>query len=571
MRTLPLILACIACTRAQPEPGWRPEVVCPGDPACATATGALRVGAAVRSIVPTCWENWDDLNDDHVFSASQDRHHDCGCDRLCPGDDGYPGPDRGEGDGVLQTAWLAGFQNGRAMRGVRGAELGLVGEGDGIDARAVVLERGDSAVAILALDVVGLFYEPDVVAIRQAVAALGVPVDHVLVHATHNHQGPDTMGNWGRAFLRRGVVDDYQAELIATAAATVAEAYERARPVSRLRVGQGDIAAWHPERGSRNLVNDTRDPYIVDSRLGVAHFEGDDGEPLATLVSWANHPETLGSNNNLITSDFVHAVRAGVERGVTWESRSADGLGGTTIFLNGALGGMMTPLRIDVEDPDGRIHRGGTWEKADALGLIVAEIALDAVRSPSADVDPDPALGFRAHSYEVPIDNIGFQTMFLAGVFDRPLTGYDPDEPLSDANRPSVRTQASVLEIGPVQLATVPGELLPELLLGGYDGSLLDAPVPLVRPDNPNPPDLALAPPPPYLIDAYTLPHRWLVGLGNDELGYLIPTYDFVLNDRSPYLSRAAGDHYEETNSPGPDATAAVIDATTSLLGWQPR
>jgi hypothetical protein len=568
MRALVVPLLAAACAGAPEAPGWRPDRVCPGDPDCPTADGPLRVGAARRSILPTCWEAWDDNDGSHTWSASRDTLYDCGCDRLCPDDPGYPGADRGEGDGVLQTVWMAGFQNGRAMRGVRGAELGLVGDGDGIDARAIVLERGETRIALVTVDVIGLFYEPEVTAIRDAVAARGLDVDHVVVHAAHNHEGPDTMGNWGAAFLRRGVVDAYQAELIEASADAVGDAVAALRPVARLRVGEGDIGAWHPERGSRNLVNDTRDPYIVDSRVGVAHFEGEGGETLATLVSWANHPETMGSSNNLLTADFVHALRVGVERGVTWRSRSAEGLGGTAIFINGALGGMMTPLRIDVQDPDGAIHASGTWEKADTIGLIVAEVALDALDR--ADVAADPDLAARSHRYEIPVDNIGFQAMFLAGVLTRPLTRYDDTVPIDATNRPHVRTEASVVEIGPLQLATVPGELLPEALLGGYDGGLLDAPVPLVRPDNPFPPDLTRAPGPPYLIDAYTRPHRWLVGLGNDELGYLIPAYDFVLHDRTPYLQQADGDHYEETNAPGPDATDIVLTETARLLGWAP-
>ena len=57
----------------------------------------------------------------------------------------------------------------------------------------------------------------------------------------------------------------------------------------------------------------------------------------------------------------------------------------------------------------------------------------------------------------------------------------------------------------------------------------------------------------------YTLPYYQVVrakmillaadGLGNDEIGYLVPPYDYVLSESSPYLSEAPGNHYEETNS----------------------
>jgi hypothetical protein len=569
-RFLPPLLLVLSCNRPADDTGtpWSPDLACPGQEACPDADGPLQVGSARRSILPPCWEAWDDVNADHVYSRNTDLLVDCGCDRLCADDPGYPGPDRGEGDGELQTAWMAGFQNGRAMQGVRGADRGLVGEGDGIDARAVVLRQGASSVALVTLDIVGLFFEPDVTALRAAVAAQGVDVDHVVVHSSHNHEGPDTMGLWGRGLGRRGVDDVYQAWMLEQAASAVAEAAGAARPVAKMVVGAGDVGDWHETLGSRNLINDTRDPYIVDERVGVARFEDADGATLATLLSWASHPETMRDDNNLVTSDFVHGIRVGLEQGVSWDARQAAGVGGTALFVNGAVGGMMTPLRIDVEDPDGNVWTSGAWEKADTIGLIVAEIGLDALAR--GETIADPRLSFRAHRYRLPVDNIGFQGMFLSGVLVRELYEYDPNIPIDAANLPEIATEVAVIEVGPLQLATVPGELLPELLIGGYDGSVVDAPVTVVRADNAHPPDLSAAPSAPYLVDQFTQPHRWLIGLGNDELGYIIPDYDFKLHEDVPYILEAEGDHYEETNSLGPRTAGIVLAETERLLAWSP-
>ena len=57
----------------------------------------------------------------------------------------------------------------------------------------------------------------------------------------------------------------------------------------------------------------------------------------------------------------------------------------------------------------------------------------------------------------------------------------------------------------------------------------------------------------------------WIIGLGNDELGYIIPEYDFILDDLIPYFQEAEGDHYEETNSVGPHM-AGVVDAQADAL-----
>src|SRR5205814_6405304 len=131
----------LGCGDGGPPPADpdRPLLVCPGDPSCRDDDGPLRAGVAVRSLVPSCWETWDDLNGDATYDRVGETWEDCGCDRKCPGDAGYPGPDEGEGDGVFQAIWLAGFQHARPMSGVRDASRGLRGDGDGLWAQALAL------------------------------------------------------------------------------------------------------------------------------------------------------------------------------------------------------------------------------------------------------------------------------------------------------------------------------------------------------------------------------------------------------------------------------------------------
>ena len=188
-----------------PEP---PDLQCPGDRSgqCdADPQAKLEAGAAVRSIVPDCYESWVDLDENFAFKHGNDELLDCGCDRLCPGDPGYIGPDDGEGDGELQPAWMAGFGNGRPATGVRGEGVGLVGEGDGLWARAIVLRQGNTTVAIVAMDLVGWF-NGDVLAARELLAEQGLDVDHLIVHSTHTHEGPDSMGMWGADTFTPSVV-----------------------------------------------------------------------------------------------------------------------------------------------------------------------------------------------------------------------------------------------------------------------------------------------------------------------------------------------------------------------------
>ena len=62
--------------------------------------------------------------------------------------------------------------------------------------------------------------------------------------------------------------------------------------------------------------------------------------------------------------------------------------------------------------------------------------------------------------------------------------------------------------------------------------------------------------------------HSIIVGLGNDELGYLVPPYDWKLHPTTPYFDEAEGDHYEETNSTGPETLPLILDTLEGLGQW---
>ena len=157
--------------------------------------------------------------------------------------------------------------------------------------------------------------------------------------------------------------------------------------------------------------------------------------------------------------------------------------------------------------------------------------------------------------------------MFLVGVFDHRSVDYDRDRTLDDDNIPTIPTEMDLLELGPLRLLTFPGEVLPESAIGGYDGSFTPPGTPIVKPDNPNPPALDQAPPGPYVWDRLGGELRWIVSLGNDEVGYIIPPYDFKLS-AAEYLLEAPGDHYEETNSLGPDTLPLLEAEADRMIGW---
>ncbi len=537
-----------------------PDLQCPGDKSgqCDLDPAAkLEAGAAVLSIVPNCFEAWVDLDNNFAFKKGNDELLDCGCDRLCPEDPGYVGPDDGEGDGKLQAAWMAGFGNGRPANGVRGAGVGLVGDGDGLWARAIVLRQGNTTVAIVAMDLVGWF-NGDVKAARQQLAEQGIDVDHLIVHSTHTHEGPDSMGLWGIDQFTSGYDPKLRAQLRATVVDAVETAFKELRPVAALKVGEVDISTYH-DNGVANVISDHRDPWVVDEFISAAQLTDGDGQTIATLINFSCHPETMDDNNLLMTSDFVHALRRTVEQGSTWKTApGTPGLGGPAIYINGAVGGMMTTLGVNVTNPDGDSFQSASWEKADSIGQLLGEMALDAVAN--GDDVQGPSLRVINKIFRVPVANGLFKFLFMQGIVEREVFENPRTKDME------IDTEMSLVELGPIQLLSVPGELLPELAVGGYDGSRINAPgVPLVDPNNVNPPKLDQAPAGPYIKDRMPGMYPWLIGLGNDELGYIIPEYNFELDPKNPYNSEAEGDHYEETNSLGPHM-AGLIDKYADLL-----
>ena len=61
------------------------------------------------------------------------------------------------------------------------------------------------------------------------------------------------------------------------------------------------------------------------------------------------------------------------------------------------------------------------------------------------------------------------------------------------------------------------------------------------------------------------------LGLCQDEMGYLVPPYDFkIAEGGNAYIEEAPGDHYEETNSLGPRTTPTLMQAFKALFAWEP-
>lgn len=255
------------------------------------------------------------------------------------------------------------------------------------------------------------------------------------------------------------------------------------------------------------LAKNARDPDILDEELTCLQFcrpgAGEGTIPLATWLIFPCHPEVLWDQNPHITSDYVGAMRRMAE-----VETSAP-----CLAMVGAIGGMMTP---DVEE-----H---SFAEAEHMGRALAQAALEALADNLAA--PVERLAHTRYEYAIPMTNPLFRLAMESGLL--------PDLLDDDG---AITTEANLLEIGSTWLFGVPGELLPRL------GLAFKAQMREVGAEN-----------------------AAIVGLTNDELGYILPQEVFVYPE-DPF---EPGEHYEETMSIGPEAGPRLAAALRAVLAEEP-
>ena len=535
--------AGVATDTGRPVPYNGPDDWCPGRDHCrAPGDNRLYVGAGRALINPTLVETeFEDRNGDHEWQRNE------------------PFTDV-NGNGRFDAFWMAGFGNARAARGIH----------DDLEVRAIAFRYNDTTVALAVLDAVGYFIN-DMDAVRADPMLAGLGIDRVIIGATHVHEGVDTIGLWGPTASQTGLNRDYQTLTHQRVAQAVRQAVMSLRP-ARMRVVQA--APTDAMGDTRGYVNDTRDPVIYDPTLTVVRFtEADSPQtPIATWINWSAHPEYAGSRNDQISADYVHWLREVTEMGDA--ARGLPGLGGTTVFVNGALGGQVGPGGTRVPGADGMVVANAGLPKAEAAGRNIGRFALEALARDGVDVPTgDLSLSYRTAPVAAEVENIGYHAYYLTNVFARDLLYFDMARPFDETNVPWVRSRVTYLQVGPVGTVTAPGELHPDLWVGTRDLRWSWGQPPLT-PMLPNSPDLSAAPAPPYLRDLVLMNpgvrYAFVTGLAEDFLGYIVPTYNFLLDPVTPYLNEPAGDHYEETNSIGPGSQRFLYAPMESIVRWRP-
>ena len=484
----------------------------------------LRVGSSELKITPTLGETYLDYNGNNRW------------------DDDEPFDDR-NGNNIFEPLWIA--------NDVRRAALDIQ---DDLYVNAVVFEHSGKRIGMFGLDTFGHSFT-ELELIRQHPFYKGLGLDLLVMGSSHTHEGPDTVGLYGPSTMESGVDSTYMA-------------YVRDRVIEALINAVASLRPATMESGMIHTGLDTyqidqRDPVILDDLLSVIRFTSTEyGNVLATLINWASHPEQV-INGTSISADFVGAWR---------EAQRAAHPRSVPIFFQGALGGQIGSNNITFEH-DGTSYPACddcSYEKAHALGQILSALTEDALGE--AEAISTPAIDFKQQSLLLPLDNHGFQAVFNAGTIDRTL--YDVDgNPLDRAitlgeTGVFLKSEMVYVRLGDVSMLSVPGELHPELAIGGYDGSATPGgPEALWSADNQGVEDIAQAPPPPYLRDLLDTRVTMILGVTQDFTGYIMPAFNFQVHPQTPYVDSHDWDHhYEETNALSPRMADVIQETALALV-----
>jgi hypothetical protein len=442
-------------------------------------------------------------------------------------------------DIAREKTYLAGYGfMGRKVKGVH----------DPLYARILILSDKKMTLAIVSLDLIG-FFRNQVKDLRK-LSGFAKRGRYLFVASTHDHSGPDTLGLWGPWPGVSGVSPTYINRIEASIADKIKDLSQNLKPAK--------LSGFTKELSPNGLCQDSRDPVVIDPYLSSLHVQSLNGKTIAILIHWPCHAEALSHSNHFLTADFPGALCSEVEK------KSA----GTCLFINGPIGGLLTPEEISNFDP---------WTESKRIGKSVADFAL---RNLPQAIPIKGAIRVQSKLILIPIQNSRYLLFLQSLVFGHRLLLSD-GKPIGQSpfmialkhafgflkpeESPWIRSEVSFIQIGSMAILGIPGEIFPELVIGGYHGRYRFG-HPLIKPENPNPPNLSKSPQGHYLWAQIPGKIKIVAGLANDELGYIVPGYDFKINHDLIMEPRPKGDHYEETNSVGLAVTNIILDSAKSLL-----
>ena len=400
--------------------------------------------------------------------------------------------------------WMAGY--GIAKR--------ITGFMDPLTANAMWLGCGEGAgILLLSCDLIG-FTGWEIRELRKSLAPFCRQSGclHVTVSCTHTHAGVDTMGYWG-VLPKSGKDKGYMLQLKETLLELCEEAWQNRRPGA---LYYGCVEA--PE-----LLDRWREPDYTKAMLHRFRFVPDDGSTETWYLNFPAHPNTLGGKNKSISADYPCYMRREINR-----QRKTN-----VMYAISAIGA--TDIGNVADDDLERTILGGMLLGKKACGI-------------ENERELEPKITAVQQFFVMPLDNVILSLANALGVFSARACAADSE------TKTGFISEIVYLNVGGVQILTLPGESFPELVwAGGYESAETSATGEGAE-INPTP-----------LSEIFGDDNLIVFGVTNDMAGYALAPNDFVLDARMPFFSRGTDrfgrSHYQETNSCGIHTGSAIADA----------
>lgn len=276
---------------------------------------------------------------------------------------------------------------------------------DELHARCLVLDDGNTKLAIVVCDLLGISPRISTDARKLIATNVEIPESNVLICATHTHSASSALGDRFNAALP---LDDYQQLIVRRIADGVARANQNLRP-AELAYGSIDIPdhvfnrRWYLKPGTMpaNPYGNTNDkvkmnpgvanPNLVkpagptDPAVSIIAVRGVDGTPISTFASYSLH-YVGGVPSTEISADYFAAFGVHMDRLVNKPDQFPPFV---AIMANGTSGDINN---VDVQNPRPRMQ---SYEQINNVAKDIAEKVYAATQSMKYEKDLKLAAAYR--------------------------------------------------------------------------------------------------------------------------------------------------------------------------------
>lgn len=275
---------------------------------------------------------------------------------------------------------------------------------DDLFAKALVIEKDGSKVAIVTCDLIGIS-DQIVAGVRNLIQkSLGIDADHIMISATHAHTGPVIPGfkmRYNPTGKSAEILDSYISKLPGLIAKSITEANNALQP-AQISFGLGHeesisfnrrffmtdgTVGWNPGKLNPKIIK-AAGP--IDPDVAVLYSETLTGKPISTYVNFALHLDNVGGTEISADLPFTLSNILGKFKGE----------GMVTTFSQGCSGNI-NHLNVKNKDPQkghGEAQRLGTvlageviktYTRLSPLNINAIRVKRQIVKLPLPEVSPD--------------------------------------------------------------------------------------------------------------------------------------------------------------------------------------